>query len=372
MSSMLRAVLAVFALCAATAISTLAHAAESERAAELKRLATDMKPFKVRVVGLPAPASEWSFLEKPFWSDIVADLSDGKVTVQHNAMSELNLQGGEVFRLTSQGTYDVADIVANYGAGDLPQLDGLDLAGVAATFEQERRVIEAYMPVLSKALEERFGLVTLGGAHSTPQVFFCRGDVSSAADLKGKRVRLTSSTLADVVSGLGGIPVTMSFGEAVPAMQRGVIDCIITGTMSGNTGKVYEVADTMFTLVVGWAPRLRIANKQFWDSLDATQKEWMRKASDYFFIDMQEAIEVRNANEGIWCNTSDDRCTLDGQFGVQKANMKLVEPTEEDLALLKQVVSDHVLPAFARACGPECTANWNATIGKVMGLEARP
>lgn len=346
--------------------------AQDNTIAELKNLAKDMKPFSLRAIGLPTGASEWVMLEKPFWSEQVPEWSGGKITVQLNNMSELNLKGGEVFRLTSQGTFDVADIVANYGAGDVPQLDGLDLAGVASTYEEEAAVIKAYLPTLKDALKNRFQLQILGGAHSTPQVFFCRGEVNGVSDLTGKRVRLTSSTLSDVVSGLGGIPVTMSFGDAVPAMDRGVIDCIITGTMSGNTGKVFEVADTMFTLVVGWAPRLRIANGTFWDKLDDTQREWLQKASDYYFTDLQQKIEVRNANQGIWCSTGDSKCTLDGQGGVTLAHMKLVEPSEADLKMLKKAVSENVLPSFAKTCGDACTKTWNATIGATIGLEAKP
>ena len=360
--------LSSFVLVAANQTATAQSAAEEE----LKALAANMEPFSVRVVGLPSGASEWGFLERPFWTETVPELSGGKITTSINSMSELNLQGGEVFRLTAQGTFDIADIVANYGAGDLPQLDALDLAGVASTFEQQAAVIDAYLPTLSTALRERFRLETLGGAHSTPQVFFCRGDINAATDLAGKRVRLTSSTLADVVTGLGGVPVTMPFGEAVPAMERGIIDCIITGTMSGNTGKIYEVGDVMFTLTVGWAPRLRIANGAFWQKLDDTQRQWLQKATDYYFTEIQEKIEVRNANEGVWCTVGDSRCTLGGQFGVEVAGMRLVEPSEADIELLRKAVSENVLPAFARSCGADCAAEWNRTIGATVGLEARP
>jgi hypothetical protein len=30
-----------------------------------------------------------------------------------------------------------------------------------------------------------------------------------------------------------------------------------------------------------------------------------------------------------------------------------------------------ILPRWAARCGPECAANWNATVGKVLGLIAR-
>jgi TRAP-type C4-dicarboxylate transport system substrate-binding protein len=228
-------------------------AGETPTAEEVMKLADAMEPFSVHVVGLHYGGSESIFLERPFWNEQVKELSRGKVTVQHNSMSDLNLQGGEVFRLTSQGTFDVADIVANYGAGDVPQLDAMDLAGVATNFDEIRAVLAAYVSVATAAVEERFNLEVLGAAHSTAQMFFCKPEVASAADLRGKKVRLTSSTLADVVSGLGGTPVTMAFPEIVPAMQRGVLDCVITGTMSANTGKLNEVADHVLPLVVGWA-----------------------------------------------------------------------------------------------------------------------
>jgi TRAP-type transport system periplasmic protein len=344
---------------------------QSGTEAELKKLAEGMKPFTVRAVGLPVGASEWVFLEKPFWSEKVTALSGGKVTARLNSLSELNLQGGEVFRLTSQGTFDVADIVANYGAGDLPQLDGMDLAGVAQNPEEQQKVLDAYAPVFKKSLSERFRLHVLGYGHSTAQVFFCKPQIASAADLKGKKIRLTSGTLSDVVTGLGGTPITMSISEVVPAMQRGVVDCVITGTMSGNTAKLYEVADYLLPLVVGWAPRLRIVNGRFWDGLDDTQKQWLQKASDYYFKEYGDAIEKRNNNEGIWCSVGDQRCTLDGQFGVKKTNMKLVPVSDKDTTLLREAVTTRVLPSFANACGDACAAEWTNSIGKVTGLTAK-
>ena len=344
---------------------------DSAQVQEIRRIASQMQPFTVRAVGLPTGASEWAFLEKPFWTDVIKELSGGKVTTQLNSMSELNLHGPEVFRLTAQGTFDVADIVANYGAGDLPQLDAMDLAGVASTTAEQKKVLESYAPIYRKALKDRFNIVSLGEAHSTAQVFFCKGEVTGIGDLRGKKVRLTSSTLADLVSGLGGTPVTMTFAEAVPALQRGVIDCVITGTMSGNTGKLYEVTNTLFAMPVGWAPRVRIASGRFMDRLDATQREFMTKISEWYFGEFGEPVELRNNNEGIWCSVGDARCTLDGKFGVRKASMTLTEMSAEDKATLKQVVERNVLPNFVKACGATCASEWNATVGQTMSLTAR-
>jgi TRAP-type C4-dicarboxylate transport system substrate-binding protein len=340
---------------------------------ELQALAADMKPFTMRGIGGAIGTSEWLFMEVPFWTEILPKLSGDKITVQLTSQTALNLKGSEVFSLTSQGIVDFSEIAANYGAGDLPQLDGMDLAGVAASFEEQNAVLEAYLPIVSKGLADRFGLVTAGYANSTAQVFFCNAEITDINSLVGKKVRLTSSTMADLVKGIGAAPVTMSFAEMVPAMQRGVIDCAITGTMSGNTAKLYEVGTHMYTLTVGWAPRLAFFNGNFWNGLDETQQAFLTKAINFYFRDFADPIIEKNNDEGIWCTTGDDRCTLDGQLGVTKTSgMKLVTPSEEDIAKLKEVVGKYVLPSFAKGCGEACATNWNDTVGAVTGLTAAP
>ena len=47
---------------------------------------------------------------------------------------------------------------------------------------------------------------------------------------------------AGLLLALGASPVTMSFKEVYPALQRGVVDCAITSPTSGNTGIGLAVA----------------------------------------------------------------------------------------------------------------------------------
>jgi hypothetical protein len=50
--------------------------------------------------------------------------------------------------------------------------------------------------------------------------------------------------------------------------------------------------------------------------------------------------------------------------------MKAVEPSDADKAQLKSIVTDFVLKRFAKRCGKECAETWNATVGKVAGIQA--
>jgi TRAP-type C4-dicarboxylate transport system substrate-binding protein len=337
--------------------------------AELKKLAQDLPKTKIRVLGIWSNTPAWSLLQKPFWSQQVPALSGGKIEVELVSMTELNMQGPEAFRHLKAGLVDIVDMIANYAAGDAPELDGMDLAGVAPDVDLEVKAINAYAPAVRSKLENVVGVVPLAMGPSLAQVFWCKGDVKSLDDLKGKKIRGSSATLADLVKGLGGTPITMSFGEVPSALQRGVIDCVITGTLSGNTGKLFEVADHIYPLIVGWAPWIRAANKASWDKLDPKVRAWLQLATDKVFVPAANKLARDATNQGLWCSAGDSRCEWAGQHGIAKANMKLVDVSDADKKTLAAVVEKNVLPNFAKSCGPDCTKKWNDTIGNVMHLK---
>ena len=57
---------------------------------------------------------------------------------------------------------------------------------------------------------------------------------------------------------------------------------------------------------------------------------------------------------------------LDGEPG----GMVPITPTAEDQALLADIVENVVLKRWAERCGAECAAEWNETVGKVVGMTA--
>jgi TRAP-type C4-dicarboxylate transport system substrate-binding protein len=86
--------------------------------------------------------------------------------------------------------------------------------------------------------------------------------------IKGKKVRTSSRTQAEFIEALGGTSVTMAFGEVVPAMQNKVVDCAITGSLSGYSAKWYEVATHLYALPINWNQQVHGVNQKVWDKLD--------------------------------------------------------------------------------------------------------
>ncbi len=57
------------------------------------------------------------------------------------------------------------------------------------------------------------------------------------------------------------------FGEVVPALEKGVVDCGITGTMPAYKAKWPEVTNTLFRLPVGFTAGFLAANLTMWNKL---------------------------------------------------------------------------------------------------------
>ena len=75
---------------------------------------------------------------------------------------------------------------------------------------------------------------------------------------------------------------------------------------------------------------------------------------------------ARQTQEGYDCNTGADACPYP-----VKGKMKLVQPTDADRELLKKALNDAVLPKWAARCSAQCVQDFNATIGKELGLQAK-
>jgi TRAP-type C4-dicarboxylate transport system substrate-binding protein len=200
-------------------------------------------------------------------------------------------------------------------------------------------------------------------APNPPIVFWCRDKIATLSDLKGKKVRVFNKTQADFVSAVGAETITMPFPEVVPALQRGVVDCGLTGTLSGNLAGWPEVSKYLLPLTVGWSISYEGANAVSWEKFAPPVREFFEKEFVKLENDMWK-IGAKAAEEGVNCNTGKGECSLG-----KKGTMELVAISPEDEALKKKLVQDVVLVRWGKRCGKPCAEKWNETVGKVVGLQ---
>ena len=324
--------------------------------------AADLPETKIKVLGNYSHLLHTKEVEKPFWTEKISKDSVGKVTADYNNQDILGIKDFSLLRLTQSGVADVGVGDISKMAGDDPLFEGCDLAGITTDPETARKACDVWKPIMAEAMQTKFNsrLVALG--NNPPIVFWCNKPISGLADLKGLKVRVFNTTQSDFVSAVGASTVTMPFGEVVPALQRGVVDCALTGTLSGNSAGWPEVSTHLYPLPVGWSIYYTAINNDSWNKWDPTVQQFMDKK----FVELENSnwdIGTQATEQGVNCNIGNDPCTLG-----KKGDMTLVELSDEDNAKRAQIVQDVVLVKWGKRCGKPCAEKWNETVGKVVGL----
>lgn len=318
-----------------------------------------------KVVGAWTNLSQYKELEQPFWTKIITEKSNGSITADIKGVNEMGLKGPEVGRLLNLGVLDFGTSVLGYMAADNSKNEAIDLAGLSPDIATARQVTNAYRPVLEKLYKEKYNVKLLGMFTYPAQVLYCKAPITGLSDLKGKKVRTGNRSLAEFVGALGGTGVTLAFSETVPALQAGVVDCAVTGTLSGYSAKWSEVSNYIYDLPVGWSQAMHGVNYAKWDKLDAPTQDLLIKEIKNLEDRVWEAAEQETA-AGIACNTGIGACS----YG-PPAKMQLVKVSDADRALLHKTLEEVVIKKWSDRCGPECSKEFNDTIGKVVAVKAK-
>lgn len=325
--------------------------------------AEELPKTKFTVVGTWASLSLFKKLERPFWEETIPEKSNGALKVKLQPFTEMGLKGGEVFRLMRSGVIDMGSTVLSYIGGEIPEAEAIDIAGITRDINQAHKISDSYKPVLAKVFQERYGVKLLAIVPFHGQVIYCRDPISSLDDLKGRKIRTYGKSMGDMIAAVGGSPVGMASGEVVPALQKGVVDCAITGALSGNLSKWHQAANYLYPLPVSWAITFVAANGKFWNNLDPKVQTFLTNELSVW-EDKAWKSGASETQDGISCNTG-GTCK-DGN----SANMKLTPVQSGDLDKLKEIMINVVVPKWAERCGTECAKEWNQTVGKVVSVTA--
>ncbi len=333
----------------------------------------------VALAALPAAAENlnvvgsWSSLplhqdyEKPFWEETLPAATDGELEVSLTTHDQMGIDTADVFRLLGQGVFDVGMTVADYAVADAPELEGLDVPLVATDASEARRMVDAARPMVEDIFAETFDSHVLAIAPYPPQVVFCNHEIAGLSDLEGLKVRASGRMTAKLLEALGAEGINVAFSEVPGALQKGVVDCAVTGAGSGYSAGWWEVSTHLMPLPLGgWDPVVTAINMQKWDSLPDGLKKTIETQIATGFEDpawesAQDALET-----DIACLTGEG----EGECASGEVrDMTLVAASEEDFATAREILEREVLPEWADRAGSDWASRWNDTVGQTVGVE---
>jgi TRAP-type C4-dicarboxylate transport system substrate-binding protein len=321
----------------------------------------------ISTVTQPLPTQpQYTRVDVPFFTQLLPERSGGRISGKVASHSEMSLGGSEIIRLVRSGQVDLGGATLTTVSGDVPILDGIDLAGLAPDIATARKIAEALRPVANKDLEKFSAKLVL--TYPFPaQVFFCRRPVADLNDLKGRKIRVSGGSLTDLINAMAAQPVSIGFPEVYSALERGVVDCAVTGTGSGNAAKWPEVTTHIYDLPVGYAVAGYFVNLPWWNKLEPPVRSFLEAQ----FTEMEDKLWQLGAEatrDGIDCNIGKaEGCKI--HTLVSGKPMTEVPATEADKAQLKKIFAAPVLPNWVKRCGARCGDVFNEVVAPIAGVK---
>lgn len=318
----------------------------------------------IKAVGTWGYFTNYQKHEGPFWNKRIALATQGEIVGEIKPQTTLGLGGSEIMRLVKKGVFDFAFGLPAYVSPESAIFEGADISSLVQNIGVQKQVADAYFPTLARAFKAKYNAKLMTLYPFPSQMIWCKEPIADIRQLKDKRIRVYLTTLSDFVESVGAIPVNAPFKDVPQALQNGTIDCAITGTMSAYTSELYRDAPFGFTLRVGWGLAFGAMNLDKWHKLNPQQQQILTK-------------ELAELTAQMWQETAKEdavalACLSTGPCSIgDNGHMKFVEPSKADLAIRDRLAQEVILPRWAARCGPECAANWNRTIGKLLNLRAQ-
>ncbi|MES1926062.1 TRAP transporter substrate-binding protein DctP [Salinisphaera sp. T31B1] len=198
-------------------------------------------------------------------SQQITEGSDGALTVRMHFGGSLPIQATNITQSVSQGgTIKLADDGFPYG--NVPIAGILNLPMLLTDEKEFETAVDVMRAALDAAFDQR-GIKILAIYHYPQQVAWSSKKLTSFADLKGAKMRVTSPQQAAFVQAFGGTPVTIGTPEVAPALQRGVVDGVFTAS-SGGARTWQDLLDYTYRLGPNYFASFILVNKRAFAGLD--------------------------------------------------------------------------------------------------------
>lgn len=304
----------------------------------------------------------------PFFRERLPELSEGKITTNTVNYTELGLSGFEIMDLLKLGTNDVSWGVIGYITGDSPVLEGLELPGLTNDLPTFRKALAAYRPLFEQQFLDHYN-ARLMVLYVQPKLqAFCNLDEAeienfSLETFEGKKTRVHSTAYADFVESLGGLPVTMSFSDIIPALERGVLDCAITAPSSAYGSGMYQVTNALVDIPGGFSTHFIAINEDVWQSLNDDTRAFLTEQFAW--------LEQTNADWTVTATAESVACLIEGPCDLgEPGGMAMIPLSAADEEALRPAIQSNVLGRWAERCGAGCAEKWNGLVGGILGFNA--
>ncbi|WP_419896799.1 TRAP transporter substrate-binding protein [Roseomonas sp. USHLN139] len=321
--------------------------------------------IQLKIIGGLANVSQYTRYEEPFWRQKLSELTGGRVTAEIAPFDRAGFRAEEILPLMRLGVVPFGTALVAVVSSEEPEFNAIDLPALNPDIAKLRETVRLYRPHMRELLRERYGVELLSVYTYPAQVTWCSRPFSGLADLAGRRIRTSSVGQAELFEALGATPVVIPFAEIVPAMRAGVVECAVTGTLSGNAIGLHEVTSHVSPLALTWGVSIFGANLAAWEALPEAVRTTIRSGLAELERDIWDGAD-RETGEGLDCAVGKPSCTTG-----RRGRMTVVPVTPADNERRRSLLTATVLPRWVDRCGSDCAEAWNTYLGPTLGIMTR-
>lgn len=174
----------------------------------------------------------WNQLEK---------MSDGKIKVS-TTWSQTVHSANEGRKAVRTGLSDHAPCFSLYTARDYQMTPALGLPFMFSNSHEATATAEHLYPKYLKKEFERYQVLVMREAHTSPYNLYNNKPVKTLEDIQGMKIRAGGGIHARIIQELGAVQVNMPAPDIYPSVQRGTLDAIHFNDAAAETFRLAEVA----------------------------------------------------------------------------------------------------------------------------------
>jgi len=305
-------------------------------------------------------------LMETYFAPNLMERTNGKLKFIFSSLTELGVSGTVALSMVTDDTLDSTIVYAGYVVGEIPHIGIQNLWGIYSSREQEFEASQAVIKDIEElVLAETGGVIMNHNWYAgNDQFLFCRDKIESLEDFRGKRIRSHSAALSNWINGMGATAQFVAFAEVYTAIERGILDCGVTGADAAYGQRWYEVTDYMIGPLLGFTFHSNVVSNAVWNSLTTDLQQILLEEAAKSELEALRLAAIQN-EMGLVKNTT--------ERGAGHDAMEFVPFSDKlNFGSLNTAAMEHVVPGWVNWVGdtshPIIADTFNRKLGPIVGL----
>ncbi|HEY4165119.1 MAG TPA: TRAP transporter substrate-binding protein DctP [Reyranella sp.] len=204
----------------------------------------------------------------------VAKETNGQLLLKYHLGGALTIKGTDITTAVGDNVIQIGD--DGMQQGNVPISGILRLPMLITTTAELDKALAVMKPYIDKAYD-KLGATVLTTYYFPLQFAWSTKKLGSLDDFKGQKIRATSPEQIEFLKRFGANGLTISGAEVPSALERGVVDGVLTAQAGG--GKVWkDLLKYNFDLGINFFEANIAVNKEAYAKLPAPQRDVLTKA----------------------------------------------------------------------------------------------